>query len=221
MPITHFPVWHCPLKHFPARHFPGGGSGFYRVYRGVGGITNVNWSAPVAEVNPEVTSPTLSGLGHAASTRYTYVVRPVRGGDELETPDLSCAVEFETDAAGDWMGARPAPVEQLSAEVMADGRIRLTWHYRTPYGMTAPHDFGVYHAPSADITPGSPQATVTYQADGRYTTTLNLTDGQTYYFAVTARTTAGVESRLSPVVGPFVADATAPTAPTVYVAPSF
>ena len=217
MPITHFPVWHCPLKHFPARHFPGGGSGFYRLYRGVGGILNVDWSAPVVELDPENTNPTLTGLGHMPATRYTYVLRPVRGGGELETPAMSCAVEFETDASGDWMGERPAGVEFLEARAVAGGQVELRWAYRTPYGAPTPIDFCIYCASSSQIVLGQPYAIEQYTSDTTYRRALALEGGHTYYFAVTARTSGGVESRPSPIAGPVVADDEPPAKPDLYV----
>ncbi|KKL96563.1 hypothetical protein LCGC14_1843250 [marine sediment metagenome] len=218
MATSHVPNFHFPLKHFPSLHFPGGMAlGFYRVYRGVGDITNVDFGTVIAEVDGALTTVSLTGEGHAASTRYTYAVRPVRGGDELETPDLSCAVTFETDGGGDWLGDRPAMVEFLEATVEDGGDIALAWSFRTPYGGSAPNDFGVYYSGTPDITPGSPDATESYTSDGRCATTLTLTGGQTYWFAVTSRSAGGVESLLSEIIGPFVADSTAPGAPDLYL----
>lgn len=191
----------------------------YRVYRGVGGVGNVDFAAPVESVSGAASSVQLVGKGHEPSTRYTYVVRPVR--NDLESPDVSCLAELQTDPAGDWPGSRPAPVEILETEVLDAGKIRLRWAQRTRPGWPQPHDFGIYYAATPAITPGSPQATVEYTADGQYTTTLNLTGGKTYWFAVTARTSAGVESALSEVVGPFVADAAAPPQPAVYTGTTF
>ena len=191
----------------------------YRIYRGVGGIANVDFGAPVEAVSGAASSAQLVGKGHLPSTRYTYVVRAVLS--DLESPDVSCAVQFETDAAGEWPGARPAPAEVLEAEVLDAGKIRLRWTYRTRGGWPAVHDFGVYHAASPYIAPGSPQATVDYAADGPYATTLNLTGGQTYWFAVTARTSGGLESDLAHVIGPFAARSAAPPQPDVYTGSTF
>lgn len=193
----------------------------YNVYRGVGGIENVDFDMPATYLCSGNTTPTLTGLGHSASKRYTYVVRPVRGASELETPDYSCSIEFETDGAGDWLGDRPARVEFVEAIVQSGGQVELRWGYRTPYGGSTPSDFGIYYANEPSIAPGSPEATETYTQDQVYTKTLTLTGGSTYWFAVTARTAGGVESHLSEIVGPLVADATAPAAPVVYAGVSF
>ena len=191
----------------------------YRIYRGVGGMGNVDFATPVESVSGGAAGAQLVGKGHEASTRYTYVVRPVLS--DMESPDVSCAVEFETDPAADWLGSRPATVEIVEAEVLEAGKVRLRWSHRTRPGWPRPNDFGVYYDQTPAITPGSPQATVACAADGVYTTTLSLTGGKTYWFAVTARTAAGAESMLSEVVGPFVADATAPPQPTVYTGATF
>jgi hypothetical protein len=123
---------------------------------------------------------------------------------------------METDGAGDWVGNRPGGIEFLEARVKDGGDVELRWSYRVPYGRTAPDDFGIYYGSSPDISAGSPQATEAYAGEKVYTKTLSLSGGQTYYFAATARITAGAESQLSRVVGPLVADDTAPATPTVY-----
>jgi len=193
----------------------------YNLYRGAGGIENVDFDSPVAYLRKDNLNPTLTALGHAASTPYTYVLRPVRGASELVTPDLSCNIEFEADGAGDWLGDRPAMPHGLAAAVKDAGKIEVRWGYTTPYGESPPADFGIYYAHSPDITPGSPQATETYTGDTLYAKTLSLTGGQTYYLAVTARSSSGVESHLSEIVGPCVADASAPAAPQLYASASF
>jgi hypothetical protein len=220
MTRTYYPFAYWPLRSLPGWHWPNIGNG-HRVYRGVGGLSNVDFSAPVAFAQADATSIALVGTGHAALTRYTYVVRPVAGNGWLETPDGSCAVEFETGADGDWLGARPAPVEWIRAEIKAAGGIELSWSWRRPYGGSGPMDFCLYHAGVPAIVAGDPQATATYTADGRYSHTFSLSGGQTYYFAVTARDGEGVESHLSDVIGPYLADATPPDAPTVSVSTTF
>ncbi len=209
-----FGAW--PPRCLPGCHWPGLSHG-HRIYRGVGGLENVDFDAPVGLAQCGATGVCLSGLGHVASTRYTYAVRPVAGTAWLETPDVSCVVEMETDAAGDWIGNRPAKVEWVDAEVLSGGRVKLKWSYRTPCGGDAPADFGLYWATAPGIVVGSPQATTTYAADGAYSHTFALSDGEAYWFAVTARTAGGLESPLSAETGPCVADATPPTAPEVTV----
>ena len=188
----------------------------HRLYRGVGGIANVDFSTVIGTAAGSATGITVAGAGHAVSTRYTYALRPVTASGN-ETPDLTCTCELETDAAGDWLGNRPLAVEHVRAKVLASGQVRVSWSWRKDHAHAAPEDFGVYYSTTPVITPGSPQATEDYAADGEYSETLSLSGGTTYWFAVTARTAAGVESHLSEIIGPYLADSSGPATPTVAV----
>lgn len=192
----------------------------YRLYRGIGGLGNVDFATVLGTANAGATSITIVGAGHAVSTRYTYVLRPVIA--DLESPDYSCNVELVINAAGAWVGARPGPVEYLEARVLSAGQVQLRWRYVTPYGKTAPATFRIYYAndPTLEAV-GSPQATETYTRDKTYTKTISLVDGATYYFVITARTTGGVESEASPIIGPIIADSSGPATPTAYLSASF
>lgn len=217
---TYFPFAYWPLKYLPGWHWPNISHG-HRAYRGVGGPGNVDFEAPVGFAQAGATSVSLVGLGHTASTRYTYVVRPVSGNGWLETADLSCTCEVETDAEGEWLGDRPAPVEWLAADVLDGGKIKLSWRWRKPYGGCEPEQFRLYCANGPNIVPGDLQATAPFVSEGDYSHTFVLEDGNCYWFAVTASGPAGTESHLSAVVGPRLADATAPNAPDVSVATTF
>ena len=220
MAKAYFPFGYLPPKHFAGWYFANLSHGL-RVYRGIGSLAAVDFDTPVGFAQPGATSITLVGLGHAASTRYTYVARPVCGNGWLETPDFSCRCQVEMDADADWVGTRPGPVEWLTANVEAGGQITLRWRWRKPYGAETPADFCLYYGDSPSISPGNPQATVDYDRERTYTHTFSLTGGQTYHFAVTARSGGGVESQLSEVIGPYLADATAPAPPTVSVSTTF
>lgn len=192
----------------------------YRLYRGVGdSLANVDFATPVATVQSAMSAETFLGLTHAPSTVYTYVLRPVLAG--LEMPSITCRVTFETDGTGAWVGARPAAPQTPAAVAQAAGTVRLSWSYRTPYGKSRPSDFGVYYATDPAIVRGAPLATLAYTVDGRFAKVLTLADGVAYWFAVTARTAGGVESALSEIVGPVIADATAPGAPAVTITTGF
>ena len=98
------------------------------------------------------------------------------------------------------------------AKVKAAGVIQVRWQYRT--GGTAASDFGIYYQANPYITLGSPNTTETYTTDKTYTKNLSLVDGTCYWLAITARTSGGVES--TPVkVGPYIADSTAPSTPSL------
>ena len=213
-----FGAW--PPRSFPGWHWPNMSHG-HRVYRGVGGLGNVDFATPVGIAQCDAAGVSLTGLGHDPSTRYTYAVRPVAGNGWLETPDVSSTVEFETDTDGDWIGERPAPVEWVAATVEEAGKIRLSWSWARPRGGALPSDFGLYCSTSPSITPGSPDATVNYGSDGEYSHTFSLLDGQSYWFAVTSRSAGGVESHLSKIIGPYVADAAGPGQPVVCISRKF
>ena len=191
----------------------------YNVYRGQGDASSVDFDAPIAHLRAGEFSPSLTGLGHDASARYTYVIRPVLNG--LEGPDLSCSIEVVTDDEGQWIGNRPAAVETVEAEAGPGGQVTVRWTFRTPYGGAPPADFAIYRSAGRSASPGSPEAVETYVTDGEYTHVFERPDGETSFFAVSARTAQGVESELSPVVGPVVANASAPHTPTVYLNRTF
>jgi len=192
----------------------------YDLFRGVGdSLANVDFSNRVARFAKGSATGSVVGLGHAANTKYTYVLRPIR--DNLTTPNVTCRALFETDGSGNWVGSRPAAVEVVSAEILAGGQVKVSWHYRTPYGKTVPDNFGVYYATGPCVTPGNPQATTPYAGDGPYSHTFTLTHGQTYWFAVTARTATGVESDLSQLIGPRTVTAVAPAQPTFSIETTF
>jgi len=201
----------------PAAELPHTG---YHLYVTRGGLVDTDFQADPAAVIPAgQTSGVLVDSSFAASGRYTLVLRPVI--DDAETPDISCRFEFETDPAGQWFGLRPRSVEAVSAEVLSAGQVAVSWTYRTPEGGVRPEDFGVYHTSGPEITAGDPQAIVSYERDGRGACTLSLVGGQTYFFGVTARSGSGVESQMSPVVGPVVADSAAPMTPPVVLTTTF
>ena len=193
--------------------------GAYNLYRGLGdSLADVDFSTPI--VSGLISGAArISGLGHAASTRYLYVLRPVRDG--MEMPNITARCVFETDSAGRWIGARPAPAGSVSARVLAGGQIRVSWSYRTPDDAPPVAQFAVYHGSSANIVPGAPQATTAFEGDGPYCCTFTLMDGQAYWFAVTAVSGDGLESVPGPAVGPYVARASAPNAPTLTIETTF
>jgi hypothetical protein len=192
----------------------------YHLYVTQGSLVDTDFEADPAAVIPAgQTSGVLAGYSFAARGRYTLVLRPVI--DDAETPDISCRFEFETDPDGQWLGLRPGPVETVSAEVLSAGQVAVSWTYRTPAGGVRPEDFALYHASGSEITAGDPQATVSYERDGRQACRLSLVGGQTYFFGVTARSASGVESQMSSVVGPVVADSAAPMQPPVVLTTTF
>lgn len=175
----------------------------YRVYRGLGGICDVDFSSPVATAPASATAVQFRGLGHLPSSRYVYALRAL--ADDLEAPDVSCWVEFETDSQGQYVGRRPAAVAGLAAEPISGARVRLDWSYLTPAAGPAAAEFAVYYSPSPQVPSGQPAQVVTFTRDGEYSCIVTLLHGQTRYFRVAARTAGGVESRPTRPIGPVVA----------------
>ena len=206
-----------PTSGLPASEMPHTG---YHLYVTQGSLVDTDFeAAPAAVIPAGQSSGILVGSSFAVSERYTLVLRPVI--DDAETPDISCRFDFETDPDGQWLGLRPSSVEAVSAEVLSAGQVTVSWTYRTPTGGLKPEDFALYYASGPEITTGDPQATVSYERDGVQACTLSLVGGQTYFFAITARSAGGVESYLSPVVGPVVADSDAPMTPPVILTTTF
>ena len=182
----------------------------YRVYRGAGDIGDVDFMTEVGHTSVTAGNVTLTGLGHAAGTKYTYAVRPVLNG--LETPDISCKAELVTGSDGDWVGNRPAAIPAAEGYVRSGGMIRLRWHYRK--GNVAPDEFAIWCGTAGSgLGAGDPDAAETYTNDGYYEHDFTLTDGTAYYFRLAARNGA-VESEPT-TIGPFLADATSPPAPAL------
>jgi len=189
----------------------------YNIYRGEGGDSNVDYSSPAGFSSAAAVS--LVALGHKTSTRYVYVVRPVLDG--LESPDISCRIEFETDEQGNWAGQRPDAVQWLGVDVAPGLHVVLRWGYKTGLHQVPPESFCLYVSQDNKILPGSPEQTIDYTHDGIYSHTLEMGSAGAYFFAVTARSSAGVESHVSTITGPVALISRSPAKPTVLFSVSF
>ena len=189
----------------------------YNIYRGEGGDSNVDYSAPIGtSASPGVS---LVALGHKPSTRYVYVVRPVLDG--LESPDVSCRLDFETDEQGNWAGQLPGAVQWLGVDIAPEMQVVLRWRYKTELLQQPPESFCLYVSQNKNIMPGSPQLIIEYTHDGIYSHTLSIGSAGAYYFAVTARSSAGVESPVSAINGPVALISRSPAKPNVLFSATF
>jgi len=191
----------------------------YYIYRGVGRPENIDWDNAVGDVTGA--TATLTGLGHAASTKYCYGIRPYRdigGGEKLVTPTFAGIAEVEIDSGGDWVGTRPWPVRNFHAEIRSGGRIRLRWRY-VP-GPAIPSQFNIWYGGSRDLGGGEPDETVAYRGRAPYSKELSLSDGTRYWFRIQVATSGGAMS-VPVTIGPLVADATGPAAPAASIGSSF
>lgn len=191
----------------------------YRLYMGKGGISQVDFSSPVAWADSSQSEIVSANAELLPLSRYTLVVRPVL--DDLETPDVSCFVEVQTDAAGQWLGGRPPCPRQLSATVVSGNRVQLSWNCRTTEDTAFPAEFVVLCGRDATLADSQEIARVAYAGDGACQTIVNLVEVGTYWFVIQAVSSEGVESYRSNVVGPVLTDNQPPQTPTVFVATVF
>ncbi|MCE5277207.1 MAG: hypothetical protein ABFD92_16890 [Planctomycetaceae bacterium] len=177
----------------------------YRLYRGRGGLANVDFSTPIGTAGVDAGGVTLTALGHDPAARYTYVVRAVRRNalqQWVETPDFSCTAQIETDDQGQWVADRPWGLGKVWAQPAAAGELHVGWEFQTPYGAAAPAGFAVYSGPASGAV-STRRLWQPYTRDGLYLAALDLPDG-THWITVTVCSGGGVESWPSPPAGPFV-----------------
>jgi len=147
----------------------------YRLYRGIGTVDDVDYDISLATIG---SSPaTVSALGHAVSTRYTYALRPVRYG--IETPDRTAIVEFVTDATGAWTGLQPVAPYSVTATPSVGGTMVVSWTFEPGTGST-PTSFDVWAGDTAPDGTGVADATATYGAAGVYSATTGDLAGTDY-----------------------------------------
>ena len=188
-------------------------SGFYNLYVGLGSLNDVDFTTVVTTFPAGTSSGTLVGFGFAASKSYTLVLRPEIAG--LETPDISAQVPFDLDSGGEWTGLLPDPVTGLSATLMADGVVRLTFFHRIFSGAT-PTNFVILFGTNPTAVGGGGGTALVYTGPGkRYTVDIDPGDEQTYWFKVFATATALISAPVR--VGGITPDQTAPAAPAVTI----
>ncbi|NLF32505.1 MAG: hypothetical protein GX591_16640 [Planctomycetes bacterium] len=170
----------------------------YRLYRGRGGPSSIDWTAPVASVPAGQGAVELAAAGHEPGATYTYALRPVLDG--VESPDFACLAELSLDAAGQWPGPRPAPVTALAA-VPRGSTVEVAWHWRAAAGTAAAERFAVFVGPGPRVATDSPAAVVTAEGDGDYSAEV-VPAAATAYVAVRAET--GPAASCLVTVGPVV-----------------
>ncbi len=189
----------------------------YRLYMGTGGLSQVDFSTPVSTASAG-SSISLADAGLEASSRYTCVLRPVV--EDMETPDVSCRIEIETDETGEIVALRPHRPRDVTAEPGPNATMLVSWTCQTPYGDTPPDEFAIYCGQSAETLDGETPVVVSYDKDRRYEQELQLQGGQFYHIGVKARRTTGnsAESFMSNIVGPVMAVSVGPPTPMVLLA---
>lgn len=178
------------------------------VYRGQDG--DIDYESPVGVMGLDDTQISLTGQDLPAGTAWHYVRRHVKGCCGKESPDSPvCIVRIGPD--GELLGEKPNPPDDMSAEAVAGGKIRLRWRYHTAGQETPPAGFVIYRdaldVPIAAVPAGSGLRGSYAWVSGA------LTHGQVYKWCVRAYSAAGDLSDNSAFVGA-VADSQGPTAVT-------
>lgn len=187
----------------------------YNVYRGSSSVLGIDYDSPVAYLRSGVSQASLT-IVPDASTTYKYALRAVRF--DIETPGIDCVADFETDNTADWVGNRPLAVINYGLDQRSGGVLRVRWHYLT--GDASAVDFAMWYDTVEPTGTGAPDATETYDTDRLYYHDFTMADGLAYYIRIVARDSGGVASD-AVIVGPLVADATAPTDTTLLVSQTF
>lgn len=119
----------------------------YTIYRGQDGV--MDYSRPVAIMDLDANSIVIVGQSLPASSQWWYVRRKVKGCCGLESDDsVPCKVRIGAD--GQMIGNAPNPPVDLTAELMAGGRVRLRWRY-VPGGQDTPAAGFAVYVQMADI----------------------------------------------------------------------
>jgi hypothetical protein len=181
----------------------------YRIYRGRGEVSNVDFSAPVAQVTSAQAS--LAGLGHEPSARYTYVIRPVL--DDLESPDISCSVELELDAAGNWPGLAPAPVNEVHVQILPAGQLRIEWATPDQTAQSQIEEFSLQATRVPRRGDLAEVARIPASQSGWNQYLWTPDQPGPWYLAVKGIASSGLASSQAPLAGPFVARQTPPPRP--------
>lgn len=177
--------------------------GRYNLYRGVGSLAEVDFSAPVAVINSGQTTRAITGLGHAQGQEYTYALRAVGNGG-VEEPGVLCTCRVLVSGT-DVIGQRPNAPTFAVAKAMAGARVQVEFTYESRGQLSAPVGCQV-----AIITDQVPDGFIALEvipiaASCRRTKLLaeEFEDGQTVQLACRALSATGVVSawcRFNPVV---------------------
>lgn len=155
-----------------------------------------------------------------ANTIWHYKSRKVSDCG-FESQDGTVIAIVMIDASGDALQAAPNPPQNLTAEAVAGGKVRLNWYYSTLNQAVNCDGFRIYmdsgsgfdfETPTATKTPDLPLTKTI--AGGEFDWTSDaLTHGQVYKFCVRAFKTGGGETQNTDFVSA-KADAQGPAAIT-------
>ena len=169
-------------------------AGCHTIYRGQDGEMNYDDIQAVMGLNDSQVS--IEGQNLPPSTTWHYVRRQVSGCG-LESDDSpECIVVI--DSNGDMLGSTPNAPQDLIAEKLAGGKIKLRWRYSRLAEEITPTGFHIYIDSGDGFDFETPDATVAYGAGGigEFSwTSGSLTHGRQYRFCVRSYREDGGESQ--------------------------
>ncbi|MFP4354069.1 MAG: hypothetical protein ACLFUJ_03010 [Phycisphaerae bacterium] len=159
----------------------------YRIYRGRGGLQNVDFTTPVATSGQQAVE--LVGLDHPPGSSWTYVVRPVV--DDLERPSADCRLQLAFDQDGQLMPPS-APRPRLLTATPGPGSIRLICAAGrlTDRRQRQTEQILAYVEASADFQAAAPAARLDLPGDGLLRAEIQVQPG-TWHVALRARDADG------------------------------
>lgn len=196
-----------------------GGLGLLRnvflVFRGQDG--KIDHTIPVAVMQFTDTQVSIPHQALPANTIWHYVRRKVDDCG-LQSPDSLISIVI-IDSNGDALAAAPNAPTDLTAEVLAGGKIKLRWRYSTANQAAVPDGFNIYEDSGSGFNFATPTATVSAPAGLSRSAAAQptpwisgaLTHGQLYKYVVRAYKTAGGESQNTNYTA-ITADAVGPSA---------
>jgi len=167
-------------------------AGCHNVYRGQDGNMDYDNICGVMSLEDEQVS--LAGQALPANTIWHYIRRQVSHCG-LESTDSPAAV-VRIDSAGDMLKLSPNPPLALTAELLADGKVRLRWRYSRLGEEISPTGFNIYIDSGSGFDFDTPDAEVSYGGAGELSwTSGELVNGQLYKFAVRSYKTGEGETQ--------------------------
>ncbi|MBS3734477.1 MAG: hypothetical protein KGY99_06070 [Phycisphaerae bacterium] len=112
----------------------------YEIYLGIGGPDAVDYGQPVAW--RQGAGPVDVPIALSPGVRYVLAARAVSDAGILER-NTHVLTTVEVNADGALLGAPPPRPEDVTADVLAAGDVRLAWSNRAALGLAEPDGFDV------------------------------------------------------------------------------
>lgn len=167
---------------------------------------------PIAYMSHEDTQVSIEGLYLPPNTIWHVTRCGLSECGILSEPSPSCIIMI--DENGDMVGMTPNSPSDLTAELLAGGKIRLHWRYSNYQQQIAPSSFRIYIDSGSGFDFDNPNDEISYSYRSEFSWTSDiLIHGQRYKFCVRSYRTDGGESQNTDFVSA-IADAVGPPAIT-------